>query len=87
MLNPVENMRGWISPLLKIRFEPADDDLHIFRPDGKKFLSPVESERLHKKEIRNEQMKAEAEYQRAEAERLRAERLAAKLRELGIEAD
>jgi Uma2 family endonuclease len=129
VLNPVENMQGWISPLLKIRFELAEDDLHIFRPDGKKFLSPVESERLHKKEIRNEQMKAEtermksqlaekraetermksqlaekkaeaehmksqlaeqkadAEYQRAEAERLRAERLAAKLRELGIEAD
>jgi len=87
MLNPVENMQGWISPMLKIRFEPAEDDLHIFRPDGKKFLSPVESERLHKKEIRNERMKAEAEYQRAEAERLRAERLAARLRELGIEAD
>jgi len=33
------------------------------------------------------EQKADAEYQRAEAERLRAERLAAKLRELGIEAD
>jgi len=108
LLNPVGDMQGWISPLLKIRFELADDDLYIFRPDGKKFLSPVESERLHQKEIQKEQLKtllaerkaeaerkekllaerkAEAEYQRAEAERLRAERLAARLRELGIEAD
>jgi len=33
------------------------------------------------------EQKADAEYQRAEAQRLREERLAAKLRELGIEAD
>jgi len=80
--------------MLKIRFEPAEDDLHIFRPDGKKFLSPVESERLHKKEIRKERLETEAERRKAllaeqktEAEYNRAERLAAKLRELGIEAD
>jgi len=83
VLNPVENMRGWTSPLLKIRFEPADDDLYIFGPDGNRFLSPLELRRL----FQSEQKKSEAEYQRAEAERLRAERLAAKLRELGIEAD
>ncbi len=83
VLNPVENMRGWTSPLLKIRFEPADDDLYIFGPDGNRFLSPLELRRL----FQSEQKKSEAEYQRAEAERLRAERLAARLRELGIEAD
>ena len=76
VLNPVENMRGWTSPLLKIRFEPADDDLYIFGPDGNRFLSPLELRRL----FQSEQKKSEAEYQRAE-------RLAAKLRELGIEAD
>jgi len=83
VLNPVENMRGWTSPLLKIRFEPADDDLYIFGPDGNRFLSPLELRRL----FQSEQKKSETEYQRAEAERLRAERLAARLRELGIEAD
>jgi len=76
VLNPVENMQGWISPLLKIRFELADDDLYIFGPDGNRFLSPLELRRL----FQSEQKKSEAEYQRAE-------RLAAKLRELGIEAD
>ena len=76
LLDPVENMQGWISPLLKIRFEPADDDLYIFGPDGNRFLSPLELRRL----FQSEQKKSEAEYQRAE-------RLAAKLRELGIEAD
>ncbi len=82
VLTPVENMQGWISPLLRIRFELADDDLYIFGPDGNRFLSPLELRRL----FQSEQKKSEAEYQRAEAERLRAERLAAKLRELGIEA-
>ncbi|HAO19300.1 MAG TPA: hypothetical protein DCQ37_01670 [Desulfobacteraceae bacterium] len=69
VLTPVENMQGWISPLLKIRFELTDNDLYIFRPDGNRFLSPVELRRLF------------------QSERIRADRLAAKLRELGIEAD
>ncbi len=125
VLNPVEDMQGWISPLLKIRFELAEDDLYIFDPDGNRFLSTLELNRLFKSEQKKSEAehtktllaekkaeaernktllaekkaeaehtktllaekKAEAEYQRAETERLRAERLAAKLRELGIEAD
>jgi Uma2 family endonuclease len=89
-LYPVEDMRGWISPLLKIRFEIREDDLYIFGPDGNRFLSPLELKRL----FRSEQKKSEAERrktllaeEKAEAEYQRAERLAAKLRELGIEAD
>jgi Uma2 family endonuclease len=118
LLSPVENMQGWISPLLKIRFEIKEDDLYIFGPDGGRFLSPLELRRL----FDSEQEKSEAERrkallaeqnaeaqrrkallaeqnaeaqrrktllaeQNAEAQRLRAERLAARLRELGIEAE
>ena len=101
LLHPIENMKRWVSPILKIRFELREDDLEIFRPDGKKFLSPVEAEREYLKELDLERRKseqaekeAEEERQRADSERiradaewLRAEKLAAKLRELGIEAD
>jgi hypothetical protein len=104
LLNPVENMKGWISPLLKIRFELQEDDLYIFRPDGNRFLSPVELRRLFQSEQKKSETerrkallaekKAEAEHKKsqiaekkADSEYTRAERLAAKLRELGIEAD
>ena len=73
-LIPVEDMRGWTSPLLKIRFELGEDDLSVFGPDGSKFLSPLELRRL-----------LQSEQKELEAERLRSKMLAAKLRELGIE--
>jgi hypothetical protein len=88
-------MNGWTSPLLKIRFELASDDLAIYCPDGTRFLSTVELDQIAKanyQRAETESRKAEAEHQRAEAEHQRAdaecrekERLAAKLRELGIE--
>lgn len=80
-LIPIEDMNGWISPGLKIRFEIMDDDLHIFRPDGIEFLSPVELNQRYE----NERQRAEAERKRAEAESIKAERLTAKLRALGID--
>ena len=73
-LMPIEDMQGWTSPLLKIRFELGEDDLSVFGPDGSKFLSPLELRRLF-----------QSEQKKLEAERLRSEMLAAKLRELGIE--
>jgi Uma2 family endonuclease len=95
ILIPIANMNGWTSPLLKIRFELALDDLTIYCPDGTRFLSTVELDQIAKanyQRAETESRKAEAEHQRAEAEHQRAdaecrekERLAAKLRELGIE--
>lgn len=41
-LVPIDTMRGWVSPLLKIRFELESFDLKIFRPDDKPFVMPVE---------------------------------------------
>ena len=87
VIDPIEN---WVSPQLQIRFDSSGNDLQIFRPDGRQFLSYVEIARL----AESEQQRAEAEQQRAEAERQRAEaaedkanRLARRLRDMGIDPD
>jgi Uma2 family endonuclease len=76
-LQPVEFEREWRSPRLGVTFrlEP-DGELSVFRPDGRRFLRPVELDAI-----------AQQEYERAEQERERAEKLAARLRELGINPD
>ncbi|MBW4647696.1 MAG: Uma2 family endonuclease [Kastovskya adunca ATA6-11-RM4] len=38
----IEEMNGWVSPRLGIRFELQADTLEIYRPDGRRFLTPVE---------------------------------------------
>ncbi|HEY9850472.1 MAG TPA: Uma2 family endonuclease [Leptolyngbyaceae cyanobacterium] len=68
LLAPIEQMNGWVSPRLGIRFELKEDTLEIYRPDGQKFLTPVELDRLR-----------EEEKQRAERERERAENAIAQL--------
>jgi Uma2 family endonuclease len=79
-LNPLEQMNGWISPRLGIKFVWAAKELTLYRPDGEKFLSPIElSQRLDQ-----ERSRADQERSRADQERSRADILAAKLRELGI---
>jgi Uma2 family endonuclease len=96
-LTEIEDMNGWTSPRLKIRFETTDTDLYIYYPDGRKFLSTVELDdrteaqrqraELADQQAETERQQAEAQRQKAEAQRQRADRLAAKLRELGIEPD
>ena len=75
-LEVIEQMEGWISPKLGVRFELGSEGLEIYKPDGEKFISPSET---------NAQWLLER--QRAEQEFQRAERLAAKLRELNIDPD
>ncbi|MEO6811164.1 MAG: Uma2 family endonuclease [Isosphaeraceae bacterium] len=41
-LTTIPEMDGWISPRLGVRFELADDALHLFGPDGRPFLTYVE---------------------------------------------
>jgi len=67
-LRQVRQMRGWVSPRLKIRFE-IDGELIIYGPDGARFLSYVElgEERSRQRE------RAEQEKQRAEQEKQRAD--------------
>ena len=80
-LQPIEELEGWVSPRLGIRFGLDEGQLVLVRPDGERFLSPEEMERQREEARRL----AEQERQRAEQERQRAERLAARLRELGVE--
>ena len=82
-LVPIENMNGWVSPRLEIRFDMSGEKLEIFTPDGQRFLSPVELSR--QSELYRQ--RAEKERHRAEKERQRAERLAAVLKKMGIEPD
>lgn len=78
------SMINWVSPLLGIRFEwVAGEELMLSRPDGQRFLSPVQlARRLKQSELQlslekhradQENMRANQENMRAEQEKLRAE--------------
>lgn len=75
-LREIETITGWVSPRLGIRFELPNEGLEIYRPDGQKFATYVELEQQREEAIAL-----------AEQEAQRAKRLAAKLQELGIDAD
>ncbi len=75
-LDIIESISGWISPRMQIKFDLSTDELKIFRPDGKRFLSYVEIAQ-----------RAEEERQRAENAEAKANRLAARLREMGIDPE
>jgi Uma2 family endonuclease len=74
-LDIIEQMSGWVSPRLNIRFEPTPDMLEIYRPDGEKFYTFTELAQLREQErqrANEERQRAEQERQRAEQERQRA---------------
>ena len=75
-LQLVEEINGWVSPRLGIKFVLSAETLEIYRPDGRKFLSSLELEQ-----------RAEQASQRAEQANQRAERLAEQLRALGIDPE
>jgi Uma2 family endonuclease len=83
ILESIDNIQGWVSPRLHIRFELTDSGLVIYRPDGQPFLTPVE---LHQ-QFEQGQQKTKAAEAQAEAAQARAERLAARLRELGVDPE
>ncbi|MBD2576756.1 Uma2 family endonuclease [Oscillatoria sp. FACHB-1406] len=64
-LNVIEEMNGFASPRLGIRFVWTAETLEIYRPDGRKFLTTLELEQ-----------RAEQAAQRAEQEAQRAEQAA-----------
>ncbi len=76
-LEPIEELNNWVSPLLGIRFQLTENNLEIYRPDGRRFLNSVELEQLREEE----HQRAEAESKRAEAESKRAEAAMAQLEE------
>ena len=74
----------WRSPLLGVTLKiETKGELSVYRPNGDRFLRPVEIKAL----ADLAEARAERERNRAERERERAERLAAKLRELGIDPE
>lgn len=75
-LEVIEELHGWVSPQLGIRFELLGPELQIFRPDGQPFLTFEELEQAR--------IAAEARASSAEA---RAARLAEQLRALGVDPD
>jgi Uma2 family endonuclease len=83
VLQPIDQINGWVSPRLKIRFQWEEKTLEIYYPNGDRFLSSIE---LAKKAEQLKQ-RAELEKQRADQEKQRADRLAQRLRELGINPD
>jgi Uma2 family endonuclease len=98
-LQQIPAMSGFESPRLRIRFEPGEgpDNLKIFGPDGRPFLTYMEAFAQREAERQNaatrgscadvESQRVGAASWRADAERQRADRLAARLRELGVEPD
>ena len=75
-LRKIPEMNGWVSPRLGVRFAFVDDQLHLFGPDGKPFISHVALSR-----------RVDDQDQQINEQRQRAERLAAQLRALGIEPE
>jgi Uma2 family endonuclease len=91
-LKKIGRMRGFVSPLLGIRFEPlpGPDNLTVIGRNGERFLTYQElAERLNAERLRaeNAELRAENAELRIENAELRAERYAARLRELGIEPE
>lgn len=44
----IDELNGWVSPLLNIRFELTSNNLIIYRPDGRRFLSYQELEQQNR---------------------------------------
>ncbi|MGA1621699.1 MAG: Uma2 family endonuclease [Synechocystis sp.] len=70
-LEIIPNLLNWVSPRLGMRFEPSDDGLRLYRPDGTPFHSYNEVNHL----LIEEQQRADTERQRAESEKERGDRL------------
>ncbi len=77
----IEQMDGWISPRLGVRFQLSETGLEMFGPNQEPFVSFVELDRLRQQ--------AEARAQQAEMlleqERSRSQALESRLREMGID--
>ena len=75
-LEVIDSIQGWVSPRLGVKFEPSEDELQIYRPDGQRFATYVELA----------QQRDQAE-QRAQQAEQRAEQLAERLRALGVDPE
>ncbi len=93
-LEVIEDMSGWVSPRLGIRFELTPTTLEIYNPNGQKFLTPVELHQLREQEAQRADQEAqradqeaqqkEVALQQLEQEQLRYQDLLRRLEERGI---
>ncbi|MDX2242439.1 MAG: Uma2 family endonuclease [Leptolyngbyaceae cyanobacterium bins.302] len=86
----IDAIHNWTSPRLNIRFDCAGDEMQIYRPDGKPFLSYGEiAQRAEQAEQQLEQAEQQLEQaeQQLEQERLRSQALAERLRAMGVDPD
>ncbi|CAN2042873.1 putative restriction endonuclease domain-containing protein [Candidatus Magnetomoraceae bacterium gMMP-15] len=82
-LHPIKNIQSWVSPRLKIRFELNDKKLSIFRPDGQKFLTPLEQKQQAdevESQLKLEKQRATQQKQRADKEKKRADQVKSQLK-------
>lgn len=82
-LELIDQIAGWVSPRLGIRFELSETQLQIYRPDSQPFLTYLELEQ----QLQQERQRAEQAEALLEQERQKAQALEAKLRELGIDPE
>ncbi|MBD2679750.1 MULTISPECIES: Uma2 family endonuclease [Nostoc] len=79
-LEVIDQMAGWVSPRLGVRFELGEEELQIYRPDGDRFLTHLELDR----QLQQERERAEQQRQRAEQAEAQLEALHTLLKERGI---
>jgi len=80
----IEEMNGWVSPRLQIKFDLSQPELQIYYPDGSRFLTYLEIAtqlEQEQQQVEAERQRVEAERQRAEAERQRADELERQLQQ------
>jgi len=78
VLEEVQAVDGWVSPLLGIRFVFGPEDLEIYNPDGTQFLSPEEL----RASAEEQRVRAEEQRVRAEQQSLRADQAERELKAL-----
>ena len=89
-LELIDEIQGWVSPRLGIKFELEPHTLLIYRPDGEKFLEFGELDELRRtaqQRAERAELEVTVAKQDAEAAKQDVAKLAAKLRELGIDPD
>ncbi|NJO39834.1 MAG: Uma2 family endonuclease [Cyanobacteria bacterium CRU_2_1] len=66
-LDVIEDMAGWVSPRLGIRFELTPETLEIYRPDGDRFLTYIELAQLRDQERQAKEQERQAKEQERQA--------------------
>ncbi len=89
-LDVIDEINGWVSPRLGIRFELSSDTLILYRPDGQPFADYIQVQQQlvaaeNRAAIAEEQLQQERQEKEMAIER--AKRLEQLLREAGIDPD